>query len=602
MLGLAGILLLGIGAQWLAWRLRIPSILLLLLAGFTVGPFTGQALLDPDALLGDALQPFVSLAVAVVLFEGGLTLRFRELRGAGKAVTLLVTVGPLLTFAFATVAARYVLSFPWELAALIGSILVVTGPTVIGPLLRHVRPSGPVGRVVRWEGIVTDPIGAILAVLVFEAFLHGEHGGGAAVTGLLKAIFAGGGFGALAGLGVIVLLRKRWIPDFLHAPVTLAVALLAFVAADRVLEESGLLAVTLMGILLANQRRVVVEHIVEFEENLRVILVSTLFILLAARLPLDEFTRIDLPSVGFAVLLIVLIRPAMVFLSTIGSGLSFNEKAFISWMAPRGIVAAAVASVFALEIDASRYPEVERLVPVIFLVILSTVAVYGLTAAPVARALGLSRGAPQGVLFVGAHSWARMMARALEDEGIETLLVDTNFREVQAARIDGLRASYGNAVADDFEHKAPLEGLGHVVAVTYNDEANALACLHFAASFGRHHVHQLAPEDDSGMDDAAAHLRGEILFDEESSFWDFESRFRRGGQVKCARVSEEWNMDDFRAIHETDDAPVVPLFRVSAEGELSIARAGEEFEPESGDTVIALVGGGAAAPSASAEA
>ena len=589
MLGLPGLLLLGIGAQWLAWRLRIPSILLLLLLGFAVGPFSG--LLDPGALLGEELHPVVSLAVAVILFEGGLSLRFRELKGAGRAVAGLILVGPVLTFGIVTFLARWTLGFEPESSALVGAILVVTGPTVIGPLLQHVRPTGVVGKVVRWEGIVTDPIGAILAVLVYQAFLHGEHEGGIAYQGLARAIAAGGGLGVLCGLATRVLLEKKLVPDFLHAPVAMALAVASFVGANRIQHESGLLAVTVMGILLANQRRVVIEHILEFEENLRVILVSVLFLLLAANVELEELRRIDLKSLGFVILLIVVARPLVVLLSTLGTGLTWAEKAFVAWMAPRGIVAAAVASVFAGELDAERFPLAARqLVPVTFLVIIGTVAVYGSTAAALARRLGLSRGVPNGVFFVGAHAWARKIAKALAQAGIDVQLADTNHAEVQAARIDGLKAHYGSALADEFELRVPFDGFGHFLSLTYNDQVNSLACLHFAPVVGRGHVHQLRP-DDAGPagEELAAHLRGQVLFDERFGFWELEARFRAGAVVKTTRLGEGFGLDEFRATYDRPEKPAIPLFFLRVDGRVDVVSADEVVEWKSGDRVVALV-------------
>lgn len=287
MSGLAALLLLGVASQWLAWRLRLPSILLLLLVGFVVGPFTGQRLMDPDELLGESLLPFVSLSVAVILFEGGLSLRLRELRGAGRVTLQLILLGPPITFALATLAGRWVLGLDAELSALLGALMVVTGPTVVLPLLRHVRPAGSLGRVILWEGIVTDPIGAIVAVLVFQTLLVG----GAPWTGAGLALLGGGLAGLLGAVAIVLILRHDLVPDYLQAATVLGIALAAYVAANLVQHESGLLAVTLMGILLANQNLVSIEHIVEFKENLRVLLLSTLFLLLAARLPLEEFTR-----------------------------------------------------------------------------------------------------------------------------------------------------------------------------------------------------------------------------------------------------------------------------------------------------------------------
>ena len=589
---LATTLLLGIGAQWMAWRMRLPSILLLLLFGFFAGPFTDHVLVDPDAMFGDTLLPFVSLSVGVILFEGGLTLRFGELRRAGgRAALSLIFLGSPLTFILAAGAARWTLSVDWPLAMLLGAILVVTGPTVILPLLRHVRPTGPVSSVLRWEGIVTDPIGAVGAVLVFQVlFLSAvEERSSAALLGVAKAIGVGGLLGVLGALLLVFLIRRGLIPDFLHAAVTLLFVLTAFVTSNQVQHESGLLAVTLMGITLANQRKVSVEHIVHFKENLGVLLISILFILLAARLPLEEFTRFDLRSLAFVVLLIFVVRPAMVFVATLGTKLTWPERAFVAWLAPRGIVAAAVASVFALELEEIDYPGAERLVPVVFLVIIVTVTVYGLSATPLARRLGISKGTPQGILFVGAHSWARDMARALQEAGQEVLLVDTNHHEVQTAKIDGLPAHYGSILAEDFEVTAPIEGIGQLVCVTHNDEVNALACLHFTPEFGRNHVFQVVPEDEEpGEEELPMHLRGRALFGSEEKFFRLEARFRTGG-VKRTRLGDEFTYEDFLEQYDVEGAPVIPLFLIDAEGKLKVVVAGEKLAPKAGDTVIALV-------------
>ncbi|HED65405.1 MAG TPA: hypothetical protein ENJ09_07605 [Planctomycetes bacterium] len=592
MLGLSGVFLLGIGAQWLAWRLRLPAILLLLAAGFAVGPLTGQRLVDPDALLGDGLHPFVSLAVAVILFEGGLSLRFDELRGVGRAVAGLLVLGPVVSLVLTTVFAHTVLSFAWESSALLGAILIVTGPTVVGPLLRHVRPTASVSRVLRWEGIVTDPIGAVLAVLVFQAFIREDAERGLAVAGLVRATLAGVGAGGAVAFLTVVLLRRKAIPDFLEGPAVLALAVASFVIANHVQEESGLLAITLMGIGIGNQRRVVVEHIVQFEENVRLILVSVLFILLAARLPAEEFSRLDLASGGFVVLLLLVVRPASVLLATTRSGLGIAERAFLAWMAPRGIVAASVASVFALELDPERFPEASaHLMPVVFLVICATVLVYGLTAAPVASRLGVAKGTPQGVLFLGAHRWAREIARALTEGGIEVLLVDRNHSDVQAARIEGLRAHFGNALVDDFEFRVPLDGIGNLVCLTYNDEVNALACLQFATVFGRDRVYQLPPEPESSDgEELPPHLRGHLLFGEEVTYWALDARFRSGALVKRTRLGEEFSFEDFVAEHAAPDRPVLPLFRIDGEGRLTVWSPDTPPKPEAGDTLIAVVG------------
>ena len=388
----------------------------------------------------------------------------------------------------------------------------------------------------------------------------------------------------------MILLRRNLIPDFLHSAVTLAFVLAAFVAADQIQPESGLLAVTLMGVLIANQKSVSVEHIVEFKENLGVLLISSLFILLAARLPLEEFTRFDLRMLAFVVVLIVVVRPITVLLSTLGTGLSWAEKAFVGWMAPRGIVAAAVASVFSLKLKEAGVAGAERLVPVVFLVIIVTVTVYGLTANPLARRLGLSKGTPQGVLFLGAHRWAREMARALDGAGIEVLLVDTNHHEVQAARIEGLPAHYGSILAEDFELIAPVDGIGHLVCLTHNDEVNALACMQLTSLVGRGQAYQLPPDDDEPAgEELPLHLRGRMLFDRTCRYWELESRFRAGAVVKRTRLGEEFGLEEFRATYEREGAPTIPLFLLRQDGRLQAYLAGAELEPQPGDTLVALI-------------
>jgi hypothetical protein len=466
----------------------------------------------------------------------------------------------------------------------------VTGPTVLVPILRNVRPAGSLGRVVMWEGIVTDPIGAIVAVLVFQTLVHPGETGSIAAIGALRAL-AGGLTGVAGALLIVVLLRRDLIPDYLQAATVLGIAVASYVAANMVQHEAGLLAVTLMGILLANQRLVSIEHVVEFKENLRTLLLSALFILLAARLPLEEFTRFDLGGLAFLGLLLLVVRPACVFLSTLGARLSLRERTFVAWMAPRGIVAAAVTSVFALELAAQGRPGAERLVPIVFLVIVGTVTIYGLSALPLARRLGLARPEPQGVLLVGAHEWARKIGTALRGAGIDVMLVDTNHREVSAARIQGLAAHYGSVLSDELHHLEPMERIGHLVALTMNDHVNALACLHLVPTFGRARVHQLPPSElESDKDELPRHLSGRIAFDPAADFWTLERRFRAGAVVKRTRITEEFDYADFLVEYEREGAPVLPLFVKTATGKLRTVTSRAAPEVVAGDTLLALVG------------
>ena len=392
LLGLASIVALGIGAQWLAMRLGIPSILCLLVVGLLAGPVAG--LIDPDALLGDVLSPLVSLLVAVILFEGGLNLRVSEVRGVRKVVRRLISVGVLLTWVLTSIAAYFLLGLSAQLSALLGAILVVSGPTVVLPLLKHARPTERVNSVLKWEGILVDPIGAILAVLVFQGILAANSGEetGSLLVGFGLTFLAGLLLGAVGGGFLFLVLIRGWVPESLRNGVTLAVVLVTFAVSDLIRAESGLLAVTLMGIALANQQKVSVEGIVEFKEELRDLFLAILFIVLSARLGLEELTSVaTLGTLVFVLALVLVVRPVAVLVSTFRSDLPGRERAFLSWMAPRGIVAASVASVFGLELADAGISGAEALTPLAFLVILATVAVYGLTTAPVARRLGVAK-------------------------------------------------------------------------------------------------------------------------------------------------------------------------------------------------------------------
>ena len=580
--GIGSLITFGIGAQWLAWRLRIPSILLLLVSGFIAGPVTG--LLDPDAFLGELLLPVVSVSVAVILFEGGLSLRVTELGGFGGVVRNLVTIGGISTWAVTAVCARFILGLDPSISILLGAVLSVTGPTVIIPLLRHVRPVGYLGSILRWEGIVIDPIGAVLAVLVFEVILSGgfKEATSLALIAVLKSLLIGGAAGVAGAAVMVMLLGRYWIPDFLQNPVTLMMVVGVFAVSDFFQEESGLLAVTLMGMILANQERVTVKHIIEFKENLRVLLIGCLFILLAARLDPGDLALLGSNSLVFLAALIVVARPVGVLLSTIGSRLRFKERFFLMCMAPRGIVAAAMASVFSLRLMEMNHPQAELVVPLTFMVIIGTVVIYGLGAAPVAGLLGVARPNPQGVLIAGAHPWARAIASALKEEGFDVLLVDNNWANISQARMSGLPAHFGSILSERLPKELDLSGLGRFMAMTQNDNVNSLAALHFSDVFERMEIYQLAPGDAKRTSDT---LRGRLLFGEGINFSFLDRRFRSGMVVKTTHLTEEFDFEAFK----TRYADAIPLFLINENRELSVFTADKPPQPKPGQTLISFV-------------
>lgn len=587
LIALASIVTLGIAAEWLAWRIHLPSILVLLVFGFAAGPASG--FLDPDAMLGELLFPIVSISVAIILFEGGMSLRLRELRQIGRVVRNLVTVGALVTWVLAATAAYYVIGLELEPALLLGAILVVTGPTVIVPLLRHVRPVHQVGSTLKWEGILIDPIGAVLAVLVFEAVLAGEVEAAttAVLLALSKTVVVGAVLAALGAGLIVVLMRRQWVPEFLESPLALMLVVASFAVSNAMQPESGLLTATLMGVALTNQKVVGVRHILEFKENLRVLLISGLFILLAARLQTAALRQIGLAELGFLAALIVVVRPAAVALSSFRSEFNWRERALLSWIAPRGIVAAAVSSIFALELAEAGFAGADRLVAITFMVIIGTVAIYGLTASPVARRLGVAQPDPQGVLIVGAHPWAREIARELKDEGIPVCLVDTNYANVAEARMAGLPVYYGSALTEGTLDNVELAGIGHLLALTSNDEVNSLTALHFSEVFGSNKVYQLPPEQLAGTKQQvlSQQLRGRFLFDPGASYWQLTARFDAGADVKTTNLTETFDYHTFRDRYR--DA--IPLFLIGEGGRLTIFTAEDPPKPSRGQRVVAVV-------------
>ncbi|MEP2776830.1 MAG: cation:proton antiporter [Luteolibacter sp.] len=598
------ILVLGVAAQWIAWKFKTPSILLLLAFGFGLGQFSGVRIDDflaPGNGHGSPLLSAVGLFVAIILFEGGLTLKFSELKVSGLPILRLCTVAVALSAGLTTAFMVIALGYDIRLAALIGSILTVTGPTVIAPLLRHVNPTRKMASIVKWEGIVVDPIGAILAVLVFKIAMASDLA--TAQADSLKAI------GLMIGVGVIgalvlakiveQLLKRHWVPDYLQPVFLLAVVALAFTASNMLEKEAGLLTVTVLGIALANQRSVSVRHILEFKENLRILIISILFIVLSGRISAEDLGG-ALGKGGYLIAFLVLIgRPVSVFLSLVFSkATTTKERVFLAFLAPRGIVAAAVTSIFALEFEEAAAKgkfgtelspiiaaQSRELVALVFLVIVGTVLIYGLSASPLARRLGLAAKEVTGVLFAGADKWARMAASMLKEDGYRVLLLDTNYSNVAAAKMLGLEAQRANILSEFAEEELDLNGIGTLVAGTPNDEVNSIAAQRFIHQFGRKGVWQLTPEEREGHHrrSIADEIRSQYLFTGHSDHKAIASMVAMGGQMKKSQMTEKF---DFAKFKETYPNSIV-MFLSDSKG---LRPAGTTLEDvPDGTNVYALI-------------
>ncbi len=582
---LAGMLMIGFLAQWLAWRVRLPAILFLLLAGIVLGPVSG--VLDPDRLLGNLLFPTVSLAVALILFEGSLTLRFHELPGIGKAVRGLVSYGAVASLLLLALAAHLVANLAWPIALLFGALACVTGPTVIAPMLRTLRPNARIANTLRWEGIVIDPLGALFAVLIYEAIV--SHQEGHTIGIFVATVACGVVIGAITAWLMAFFLRRQMIPEYLQNYAVLSSVLLAFSVSNALTHESGLLAVTIMGIALGNIRGVHIDDILDFKENVTTMLVSLLFILLAARLhwPLPD----GMLGAGLALFLIaqLLVRPVTVAISSFRSGLNWRERVLIGWVAPRGIVAASVSALFALRLDALGVAGAEALVPLVFTLIIGTVILQSATARPLAIWLKVAEPEPRGVLVFGSDGVARAIGKVLAEAGFRVVLADDDWDGIRQARMDGLATFFGNPASPHAERHLDLTGIGRLLAVSTHRERNSLACVHYRQEFGRDKVYRLrnlTPQENTDRAALSGSLLAPPLFDEEMTHRRFADMLESGWRIKSTRLSATFDWPHFIEQYGSNS---VLMFGVEEKGTLRVASTKRELEPRPGWLVIALV-------------
>ncbi|WP_261663234.1 cation:proton antiporter [Deinococcus sp. Marseille-Q6407] len=577
------IVALGLGAQILASRLRIPAILPLLLIGFLAGPLLH--LINPGAVLGSGLQTLTSLAVAVILFEGGLTLKFSDIAGHGRAVTRLISVGALLTWVLAATGAHYITGLSWNVAALFGALVIVTGPTVIAPLLQNIRPNPRVAGVLRWEGILIDPIGVLAAAIAFEwvRASSGNEALAATLTHFATFMGVGAAFGVVMGLIMIWALRREIIPDQLVNPSVLAWVLLAFGLTDIFAPESGLLSVTIMGMMAANMNIPRLGELVHFKEEVVVLLLSTIFVALAANIPEPALRAVFQPEPLLLLLfMMAVVRPISVFVSTRGSNLTLKERAFISYVGPRGIVAAAVSALFAGRLTEMGVAGGEQLLTLVFTVIVGTVILASLTAKPVARALGVAQAEPRGFLIVGAHSWAREIALALKEEGADVLLSDTNRANIAQARYEGLGGAYGSLLSEAAD-TLPLEGIGKLLALTSNDEANTLIARKYERTFGRSKVFQLQPGG-SNRTQIGETYSANSAFAPALTYRELDILFKQGARVRRTHLTDAYPLATYLA--ELPSGSVLLLYGQG--DDFRVAAGFPELAP-AGTVMIALV-------------
>ena len=487
---------LGIGAQWLGTRLRLPSIVLMLAAGLLVGPALG--LIDPsDTFEDELLSSMIALGVGLLLFEGGLSLRWAEIGSTTRRVVVrLLTLGVLVTLALGATAAALLTDLPRGVAVLFGSIMVVTGPTVVIPLLRQARLRPRVGRILRWEGIIIDPVGAVLGVSVLEVLLLDDGTIGEAVVAVGSITVVGCVVGAVVAAGLVVVLDRHWISDHLRGPLSLVAALVAYAIANELGTDAGLYAATVAGVVLANQRRVAIEPIVELHEHLAALILAGIFVILGARVEASTLTDNLVPAALLLAVLVLVVRPLAVLVSTAGTSLTGKERTYLAALAPRGIVAVSVSAVFGFELTEAGLPGGEDLAALTFLVVAGTTIVYGPLARPLARRLQVDVPEPTGVVLIGARRWARALGTALTDLGVPVLVVAETDELADEAREAGLLVYAGRLEGDDLA--SALDGVGGRLAVVGSgaEALDAFGVSRVTRHLGRANVWRIARDDE----------------------------------------------------------------------------------------------------------
>ncbi|MDX8045075.1 sodium:proton antiporter [Gracilibacillus sp. S3-1-1] len=582
------IAVLGVGSQWIAWKFRLPAIVVMSIAGLLAGPILG--LMNPEEAFGDLYRPFISIAVAIILFEGSLNLNFKEVKGLGKPVFRIVTLGAFLAWILGSLTAHYVAGLSLAVSFVIGGIFIVTGPTVILPLLRQSKLKPTPAKILKWEGIVVDPFGALLAVFAFEFILFLSSDGRDATAllfFLLAALFAvvlGIIFGKVTGW----MFEAGHIPEYLKSPIVFAAVIACFIIADEVKHETGLLAVTAMGMTLANLGISSIKDMRHFKENISMLLISTVFILLTASLTTDTLMDVFRPEIiGYVLLMLFVVRPLSIFLSTINSGLSVQERTLIGWIAPRGIVALTVASYFATVLADEGFEGASLVTSLTFALVFSTVVVHGFSIGWVAKKLNLSSEGNPGVLIVGSNRFTNALAMVMRELKIPTVIVDSSWDRLNRARKAGVAHNHCEILSEQTEYTMDFTPYDYLLSATEYDSYNALVCSNLVPEFGRKNVYRLSRQNNSGDDlvDIDHTIGGIEVFSPGEGIEDLKFKLKSGYVLRKTMITERYSYEDYL---QDRDKETVLLFTLKQSKQIEFFVDKREATAAPGDTIVSL--------------
>ncbi len=585
MIQMASLGILAIACQWVAWKTRTPAIIYLLLSGFIFGAVFGW--LQPKPLLGATLQPFIALAVALILFESSLQLRFREVRAMHGSLLRFVIIGALVGWLLLTLAAYYVAGLSLPVAATFGGLLVVTGPTVIIPILHHAKLKQRVGSMLKWEGIINDPVGVIFAVLAYEYFhfmgqSSDESGFFIHMAFILLLIVAGS-----VGAGIICsrAFEKGYIPEYLKSPFLIACVLGMYTLCNLAMHESGLIAVTVFGITMANAGVASMEEVRRFKETVSVMLVSGVFLLLTANLDPAVLLELTFPGIAFILLVLLLVRPLTVLIASFGSGWSRQEKVLVGWIAPRGVVCAAVAGIMGPRLVEAGYPDGAHLLPLAFGIVLASVTVHGFTVKPLARFLNLAAEKGHGLLIVGCSTWTVQLAEVLKRRGMRVRIADSDWHRLREARLNDIPVYYGEILSDEAEFEINLNQYDALLSATTDTVYNTLVCSAFAAEYGREHVYQITLEADARHErkQIAHTLRGRVFLKNQLDYVKLVELFHQGWRFRTMRIGSDEKAQK-NPYQPSDHRKIAGL--IKSDGRLSFSGGKVSVEGKEGDIAI----------------
>ncbi|MRH44036.1 sodium:proton antiporter [Aquibacillus halophilus] len=580
--------ILGIGSQWLSWRFRLPAIVVMSIAGLLAGPIFG--LINPEQDFGDLYRPIISVAVAIILFEGSLSLDFKEVRGLGRPVFRIVTFGALISWLLGSFAAHYVAGLSWAVAYVIGAIFIVTGPTVILPLLRQSKLKPRPAKILKWEGVIVDPFGALLAVFAFETilfFTSEQPDGTAFLLFFLASIFAIL-LGLIFGKGTGWMFEAGYIPEFLKSPAVFAAVIACFTISDEIRHETGLLAVTAMGITLANMGISSIKDMRHFKENISILLISTIFIMLTASLTRDTLLDIlNFQIIGYVLLMLFIVRPLSIFVSTIGTDLTLKEKVLVGWIAPRGIVALTVAGYFASVLWEEGFEDARIVTSLTFALVFFTVCAHGFSIGWLARKLDLSSEGQPGVLIVGSNKFSVNLAKLFEELRVPTIITDSSWERLATARRADVNFHHGEILSEQTEYHLDMTPYDYLISATEYDSYNALVCTTFIPAFGRKDVFRLGIQSETGdnVKEMVYTIGGRVLFAKNVALEDLIQKIEGGYVFRKTTITEQYNYDDY--IKDRDDQAIL-LFIVKASKKIEFFIEDITARAEQGDTVVSL--------------